>query len=55
MKKTKKTKKDNKEIQVIKEDIDVSITSVGKVLPITADKDNPIGDGLEYKDGDKDE
>ena len=51
----KKTKKEEKEVQEIKEKVEVIITDVGEVLPITADSDNPIGDGLEYKDGDKNE
>lgn len=55
MRKKKTSKKEVKEVQEIKEKVDVEITDVGEVLPITADKDNPIGDGLEFKDGDKDE
>lgn len=52
---TKKTKKEVKEEQIIKEEVEVEKTDVGDVLPIIADKDNPIGDGLEFKDGEKDE
>ena len=48
----KKTKKEEK---VIEEKIEVEKTDVGEVLPIIADKDNPVSDGLEYKDGDKNE
>lgn len=28
-------------------------TEVGEVLGLTADENNPIGDGLEFKDGDE--
>lgn len=49
MTKKKKVKKE----KVIKEDVKVEITDVGEVLDITADKDNPIGDGKEFKDGDE--
>ena len=51
----KKKRKKIKKEKVIEEKIEVEKTDVGDVLPIIADKDNPIGDGLEYKDGDKNE
>ena len=28
-------------------------TDVGEVLELTADENNPIGDGLEYKEGEE--
>ena len=34
----------------IEEKVDVKITDVGKVLDITADEDNPVSDGKEFKD-----
>ena len=49
MAKKKKAKKE----KIIKEEVKVEITDVGEVLEITADKDNPIGDGKEFKDGDE--
>lgn len=55
MRKKKTSKKEVKEVQEIKEKVDVEITDVGEVLLITADEDNPIGDGREYKDGDNNE
>lgn len=39
----------------IKEDVIVTEEDIGEVLPIIADENNPVSDGLEYKDGDKDE
>lgn len=32
---------------------EVKETEVGEVLDLTADENNPIGDGLEFKDGDE--
>ena len=55
MRKKKVNKKEVKEIQEIKEKVDVEITDIGEVLSITADENNPVGDGKEFKDGDKDE
>lgn len=49
----KKTKK--KKEKEVKEEIIVENEDIGEVLPIVADEDNPVSDGLEYKDGDKDE
>ena len=40
----KKTKKE------IKEEIIVNNESIGDVLPLTADKDNPVSDGREYSE-----
>lgn len=34
----------------IEEKIDVKITDVGKVLELTADEDNPVSDGKEFKE-----
>lgn len=34
----------------IEEKVDVKITDVGEVLELTADKDNPVSDGKEFKD-----
>lgn len=48
----KKVKKSEKEII---EDVIVKDEDVGEVLPITADKDNPVSDGKEFEDGGKDE
>ena len=48
----KKVKKSEKEIV---EDVIVKDEDVGEVLPITADEDNPIGDGREFAGGEEDE
>ena len=48
----KKVKKSEKEI---KEVVEVKETEVGEVLPITADRDNPVSDGKEFAGGDKNE
>ena len=37
----------------VKVEVEEETTDVGEVLPITADEDNPIGDGKEFK-GDED-
>ena len=34
----------------IEEQVDVKITDVGEVLDLTADEDNPVSDGKEFKD-----
>lgn len=34
----------------IDEKVDVKITDVGEVLDITADSDNPVSDGKEFKE-----
>lgn len=34
----------------IEEQVDVKITDVGEVLELTADEDNPVSDGKEFKD-----
>ena len=34
----------------IEEQVDVKITDVGEVLEITADENNPVSDGKEFKD-----
>lgn len=34
----------------IEEKVDVQITDVGEVLELTADSDNPVSDGKEFKD-----
>lgn len=34
----------------IEEKIDVKITDVGEVLDLTADRDNPVSDGKEFKE-----
>ena len=52
---TKKTKKEVKEEQIIKEEVEVKITDVGEVLEVTADENNPIGDGLEFVGGEEHE
>ena len=52
----KKTKeKVIKEEKLVKEEVEVEKTDVGEVLSIIADEDNPVSDGLEFKDGGKDE
>ena len=50
VKKTRKTKK-----KEIVEDVIVKDEDVGEVLPITADKDNPVSDGKEFKEDDSNE
>lgn len=47
-------KKVKKEKEIV-EDVIVKDEDVGEVLPITADKDNPIGDGKEFIGGEEDE
>ena len=39
----------------IKEDIIVENEDIGEVLPIIADRDNPVSDGKEFAGGDEDE
>ena len=51
--KIKKTKKSKK--KEIVEDVIVKDEKIGEILPLTADEDNPVSDGLEFRDGDKDE
>jgi hypothetical protein len=51
MRKKKTNKKEDNKIEEIKEKVDVLVTEVGEVLNITADENNPIGDGKEFKDG----
>lgn len=51
--KIRKTKKSNK--KEILEDVIVKDDNIGEMIPLTADEDNPASDGLEFKDGDKDE
>ena len=51
MRKKKTSKKEDNKIKEIKEKVDVFVTEVGDVLNITADENNPIGDGKEFKDG----
>lgn len=34
----------------IEEKVNVTITDVGEVLDITADENNPVSDGKEFKD-----
>lgn len=34
----------------IEEQVDVKITDVGEVLEITADENNPVSDGKEFKE-----
>lgn len=50
VKNPRKTKK-----KEIVEDVIIKDEDIGEVLPITADKDNPVSDGLEFAGGDKDE
>ena len=52
MRKKKVNKKEEKEVKLIEK---VKKTKVGEVLQITADKDNPVSDGLEFAGGDKNE
>ena len=52
-KKSKKVKEIKEKVDV--EEIEVELTDVGIVLPITADEDNPVSDGKEYKDGEENE
>ena len=35
----------------IKEEVEVKETEVGEVLHLTADENNPVSDGLEFKEG----
>ena len=51
----KKEKKNKKKEVLEKIDTKILEIGVGEVLNITADEDNPVSDGLEYKDGGKDE
>ena len=51
MRKNKTSKKEDEKTKEIKEKVDVLVTEVGDVLNITADENNPIGDGKEFKDG----
>ena len=51
MRRKKTIKKEDNKIKEIKEKVDVFVTEVGDVLNITADENNPIGDGKEFKDG----
>lgn len=51
MRKKKTSKKEDNKVKEIKEKVDVLVTEVGDVLNITADENNPIGDGKEFKDG----
>ena len=39
----------------IKEDVIVNEEDIGEVLPIIADRENPVSDGLEFAGGDEDE
>ena len=50
MRKNKTSKKEDNKIKEIKEKVDILVTEVGDVLNITADENNPIGDGKEFKD-----
>ena len=36
--------------ETIEEKVNVTITDVGEVLELTADEDNPVSDGKEFKD-----
>ena len=40
-------------MEEIKEEVEVKETEVGEVLPLTADENNPVGDGKEFKEGDE--
>ena len=51
MREKKTSKKEDEKTKEIKEKVDVLVTEVGDVLNITADENNPIGDGKEFKDG----
>ena len=51
MRKKETSKKEDNKIKEIKEKVDVLVTEVGDVLNITADENNSIGDGKEFKDG----
>ncbi len=48
-------KKKIKKEEVIEEKIEVEKTDIGEVLPIIADRDNPVSDGKEFAGGDEDE
>lgn len=50
MKKSKKTEQVELKEEVVKEE--VVKEEIGEVLQLVADKDNPIGDGKEYKEDD---
>lgn len=51
--KVRKTRKSKK--KEIVEDVIVKDERVGEILSLTADEDNPVSDGLEFKDGDNNE
>lgn len=51
----KKTNKTNKKVKKEEKEIIVKNEEIGEVLPITADEDNPIGDGKEFDGGEEDE
>ena len=51
----KKTKKTEKKEKIVKEEVKVKESDIGEILELIADENNPIGDGLEYKDGEKHE
>lgn len=40
-------------MEEVKELEEVKDTDVGEVLDLTADENNPVSDGLEYKEGEK--
>lgn len=51
----KKIKKTEKKEKVIKEEVKVKESDIGEILELIADENNPIGDGLEYKEGEEHE
>lgn len=55
MKQKKSRTKRKKKTEEVIEDVIVKVEDVGDIIPITADENNPVSDGLEFKDGDKDE
>ncbi len=39
----------------LEENVEVEGNDVGEVLELTADENNPVSDGLEYKEGENNE
>ena len=48
-------KKKSKKKKEVKEEVIVETEDIGEVLPIIADRDNPVSDGKEFAGGDEDE
>ena len=48
-------KKKSKKKKEVKEEVIVENEDIGEVLPIIADRENPVSDGKEFAGGDEDE